>query len=36
MWCIDKLNGEYIERMEDILNLYEHPYRRKKRACDLF
>ena len=27
MWCIpDSLNQEYIERMEDVLNLYEKPY----------
>ena len=30
MWCIGELTGEYIERMEDILNLYERPYRRKE------
>ena len=30
MWCIGELNGEYIKRMEDILNLYECPYRRKE------
>jgi len=26
MWCIPKLTEEYIERMEDILDLYEKPY----------
>lgn len=25
MWCVPKLNDEYIERMEDILDLYERP-----------
>ena len=30
MWCIGELSGEYIKRMEDILNLYECPYRRKE------
>ena len=26
MWCIPKLTPEYIERMENILELYEKPY----------
>jgi len=26
MWCIPRLDEEYIKRMEDILNLYEKPY----------
>ncbi len=26
MWCVPKLTDEYIERMEDILDLYEKPY----------
>lgn len=26
MWCIPKLNEEYIERMEDILTVYERPF----------
>jgi len=26
MWCIPKLTDEYIELMEDILDLYEKPY----------
>lgn len=30
MWCIPKLNTEYIERMEDLLNLYEKPYNHKE------
>ena len=25
MWCIPELNGEFIERMEDLLKLYEKP-----------
>ena len=27
MWCVAELNDEYIERMEDVLALYERPYR---------
>lgn len=26
MWCIEDLSEEYIERMEDILEVYERPY----------
>jgi hypothetical protein len=26
MWCIPELTDEFIERMEDVLNLYERPY----------
>jgi transposase len=26
MWCVPKLDGEYIERMENILDLYERSY----------
>lgn len=26
MWCVPDLDDEYIERMEDILDLYERPY----------
>jgi transposase len=26
MWCIGALTPEYIERMEDVLNVYERPY----------
>mgnify|MGYP000541787749 CR=1 FL=1 len=26
MWCVPNLNDEYIERMEDILKIYERPY----------
>jgi transposase len=30
MWCIPQLDAEYIERMEDILDIYERPYNREK------
>jgi hypothetical protein len=30
MWCVAELNDEYIERMEDVLDLYETPYDSKK------
>lgn len=30
MWCVPDLNNEYIERMEDILKVYERPYNPKK------
>jgi hypothetical protein len=26
MWCVAELNPEYIERMEDVLAVYEKPY----------
>lgn len=26
MWCIAELNEEYIERMEDVLDVYQRPY----------
>jgi len=26
MWCIGKINSEYIARMEDVLSLYQQPY----------
>lgn len=26
MWCIEELSEEYIERMEDVLEVYERPY----------
>jgi transposase len=26
MWCIGKLNSEFVKRMYDILDLYEQPY----------
>src|SRR5689334_14720985 len=26
MWCVPKLDAEYVERMEDVLNLYERPH----------
>ena len=25
MWCVGELNEEYIERMEDVLEVYEKP-----------
>lgn len=30
MWCIGELTPEYIERMEDVLNLYQKTYREKE------
>ena len=30
MWCIPELNEEYIERMEDVLNIYEKEYYEKE------
>ena len=30
MWCIPTLNDEYIERMEDVLKVYERKYNPKK------
>jgi transposase len=30
MWCIPELNDEYIERMEEVLEVYEKPYNPKK------
>ena len=26
MWCVPELNEEFVERMEDVLTLYEKPY----------
>src|SRR5712692_7977999 len=26
MWCVAELNPEYIEKMEDVLAVYEKPY----------
>ena len=26
MWCVAELDEKYIERMEDVLALYERPY----------
>jgi len=26
MWCLPKVNQQFKERMEDVLNLYEKPY----------
>ena len=30
MWCVAELDAEYIAKMEDVLALYERPYRRKE------
>jgi hypothetical protein len=30
MWCIPKLDDEYIERMEDVLEIYERPLSTKE------
>jgi hypothetical protein len=30
MWCIGKLNEEYIKKMEDVLDVYARPYDEKK------
>ena len=27
MWCVAELDEEYIAKMEDVLALYENPYR---------
>jgi len=29
-WCIGKIDGEYLARMEDVLDLYEEAYDPKK------
>jgi hypothetical protein len=26
MWCVAELNGDYIAKMEDVLETYERPY----------
>jgi hypothetical protein len=26
MWCVADLNDEYIDKMEDVLEVYERPY----------
>ena len=30
MWCVPELNEEFIERMEDVLSLYEKPYNKSE------
>jgi transposase len=30
MWCIGELNDEYIQKMEDVLDVYERAYNEKK------
>ena len=27
MWCIGEIDDEYLERMEDVLEVYERPYK---------
>ena len=27
MWCVPALDAAYVDRMEDVLDLYEKPYR---------
>ena len=41
-WCIGQINGEFLARMEDVLDLYEEPYDPKRpvvcfdeRSCQL-
>jgi len=29
MWCVAKLDNEYIEKMEDVLSVYEKPYNKE-------
>jgi transposase len=29
MWCIGEIDAEYVERMEDVLDVYERPYDEK-------
>jgi hypothetical protein len=31
MWCVAELDDEYIGKMEDVLALYEKPYRSAER-----
>ena len=26
MWCVAEVNEAYLERMEDVLEIYERPY----------
>lgn len=30
MWCIGRITGEYLARMEDVLSLYQKPYDEKR------
>lgn len=30
MWCIGRITGEYLARMEDVLSLYNAPYNEKR------
>jgi len=33
MWCVPELNDDYIERMEDVLEVYERHCLRRSRWC---
>src|SRR6185312_4785319 len=35
MWCVPELNREYVERMEDVLNLMEKPARESEPVVAL-
>jgi len=35
MWCVPELNREYVERMEDVLNLMEKPATEKEPGVAL-
>ena len=35
MWCVPKVNGEYVARMEDVLDLYAEPLIQNGRWCAL-
>ena len=35
MWCVPELNREYVERMEDVLNLMEKPATEKEPVVAL-
>ena len=35
MWCVPELNREYVERMEDVLNLMEKPASEKEPVVAL-
>src|SRR3954452_41992 len=35
MWCIPKVDGSYVARMEDVLDLYAHPADPRRRVVSL-
>lgn len=35
MWCVPELNDEFIERMEDVLELYARPFKRTEPVVAL-